>query len=96
MSPSSVYLIALSKTITITCVILFLSPTISSLQFKFREENSKGKFFINKTLYNLKGTKVIAINNIGVQRIYNLTAQTTHTYLSNGFISSNTGLSVNV
>ena len=62
----------------------------SSLQFKFREENSKGKFFINKTLYNLKGTKVIAINNIGVQRIYNLTAQTTHTYLSNGFISSNT------
>lgn len=62
----------------------------STLKFKYRKENGKGKYFIDKNLLDLKGTKIISINNIGVQRIYNLTANTTHTYLSNGFISSNT------
>lgn len=62
----------------------------STLKFKYRKENGKGKYFIDKDLLDLKGTKIISINNIGVQRIYNLTANTTHTYLSNGFISSNT------
>lgn len=61
-----------------------------TLKFKYRKENGKGKYFIDKDLLDLKGTKIISINNIGVQRIYNLTANTTHTYLSNGFISSNT------
>lgn len=60
------------------------------LGFVYREENKKGKYFIGKSLKDLKGTKIISINNIGVRRIYNLTANTTHTYLSNGFISSNT------
>lgn len=62
----------------------------STLKFKYRKENGKGKYFIDKDLLDLKGTKIISINNIGVQKIYNLTANTTHTYLSNGFISSNT------
>ena len=61
-----------------------------TLEFKFRKSNSKGKYFIGKQLHNLKGTRIIHIHNIGIQRIYNLTANTTHTYLSNGFISSNT------
>jgi len=62
----------------------------NKLDFEYREKNGKGKYFINKSLYDLKGTKILDIKNIGVQRIYNLTANTTHTYLSNGFISSNT------
>lgn len=62
----------------------------NKLDFEYREKNGKGKYFIKKSLYDLKGTKIIDIKNIGVQRIYNLTANTTHTYLSNGFISSNT------
>jgi hypothetical protein len=31
-----------------------------------------------------------SIEYLGVKRIYNMTADTTHTYISNGFISSNT------
>ena len=35
--------------------------------------------------------QVVNIENIGVKRIYNLTANTTHTYLANGIITHNTG-----
>ena len=62
----------------------------SSLDFVYRPENGKGKYFIDKSLKWLKGTKIIEIKPLGRQRIYNLTANTTHTYLTNGFISSNT------
>lgn len=61
-----------------------------SLQFKFREENNKGRYFIGKSFRNLKGSRIIDIKYLGIQRVYNLTANTTHTYLSNSFISSNT------
>ena len=61
-----------------------------SLGFVYREENKKGYNFIGTQFEDLKGTKIIDIKDLGKQRIYNLTANTTHTYLSNGFISSNT------
>lgn len=60
------------------------------LYFKYRETNGKGKNFIGKSFKNLKYVTIKSIENIGIQRIYNLTADTTHTYISNGFISSNT------
>lgn len=60
-----------------------------SLKFKLRD-NGKGKYFVGKELHELKGVTVKSIEYIGRKRIYNLTANTTHTYLTNGFISSNT------
>lgn len=35
--------------------------------------------------------KVISVRKIGIRRIYNLTANKTHTYLANGIITHNTG-----
>jgi len=37
-----------------------------NLKFEYREENKKGKFFIDKNLEGLKGTKILSINNIGI------------------------------
>lgn len=62
----------------------------NNLPFKL-SDNHKGEFFVGKNLNNLQGVAVKSIEDIGVQRIYNLTANSTHTYLTNRFISSNTG-----
>lgn len=35
--------------------------------------------------------RIVSIEDIGARPIYNLTAGTTHTYISNGFLSANTG-----
>lgn len=58
-------------------------------RFKMRS-NNKGKNFIGKTFRNLQMVTIKKIKDLGVQRVYNMTADTTHTYISNGFISSNT------
>ena len=63
--------------------------TYNSLKFELRS-NHKGQNFIGKTFDNLQAVTIKSIENIGKQRIYNMTANTTHTYISNGFISSNT------
>ena len=63
--------------------------TYNSLKFELRS-NHKGQNFIGKTFDNLQAVTIKNIENIGIQRIYNMTANTTHTYISNGFISSNT------
>ena len=63
--------------------------TYNSLKFELRS-NNKGQNFIGKTFDNLQAVTIKSIENIGKQRIYNMTANTTHTYISNGFISSNT------
>ena len=60
-----------------------------TLKFKLKD-NGKGKYFVGKELHELKGVTIKSIEYIGKKRIYNLTANTTHTYLTNGFISSNT------
>lgn len=62
---------------------------LSSSRFKMRS-NNKGKDFIGKTFKNLQMVTIKQIEDLGVQRVYNMTADTTHTYISNGFISSNT------
>lgn len=61
------------------------------VKFELNNKNNKGKYFVNKELSNIITTKIIKIEDIGDQDIYNLTANKTHTYLSNGFVSANTG-----
>ncbi len=61
----------------------------NNLKFVIRP-NGKGRNFIGKEFNNLQEVRIKSIDNIGIQRIYNMTADTTHTYITNGFISSNT------
>lgn len=65
------------------------SRKIYSLPFKMRS-NGKGKYYENKRISDVYGVVVKKVEPLGIQRIYNLTANTTHTYITNGFISSNT------
>lgn len=60
-----------------------------SLIFKLRD-NGKGRLLEGKTFNNMQMVTIKSIENIGIQKIYNMTASTTHTYISNGFVSSNT------
>lgn len=60
-----------------------------NLKFKLRD-NGKGKLLENNTFDNLQCVTIKNIEELDIQRIYNMTADTTHTYISNGFISSNT------
>ncbi len=61
------------------------------LEYEYEHTIEKGDYFIhNPKLENLKARKVKSIEYIGKQDIYNLTADYTHTYLTNGFISHNT------
>ena len=59
-------------------------------QFQNRLEG-KGRFFIDKVCNNIILDKVVSVEDIGEQDVYNLTAGQTHTYITNGFISHNTG-----
>lgn len=59
------------------------------LLFRLRD-NKKGEYFNGKYISDVYGVRIKKIEYRGVQRIYNLTADTTHTYITNGFISSNT------
>lgn len=52
--------------------------------------NKKGEYFIGKQIKGATRIVVKNVKDIGIQKIYNLTANTTHTYLTNGFISHNT------
>lgn len=58
--------------------------------FDLNKDNNKGEFFENKTFSNLRSVLVKEIINLGEQDVYNLTADSTHSYITNGFISSNT------
>jgi intein/homing endonuclease len=63
-------------------------------KFNYNKKFKKGRFFKEnniKQLENLHQHRVKSVTNIGEQFVYNLTASSTHTYLSNGFISGNTG-----
>lgn len=54
-------------------------------------------FYVNKKsqnanhLHGMRFERVISIENIGVQPVYNLTAGKTNTYIGNGIITHNTG-----
>lgn len=61
----------------------------NNIKFLLRD-NNKGASLKDNTFNNLQMVTIKSIESIGVQRIYNLTANTTHTYISNGFLSANT------
>lgn len=63
--------------------------SISNLTFVLRD-NNKGKRLQGKKFNNLQMVTIKSIEPLGIKQIYNMTADTTHTYISNGFISSNT------
>ena len=51
----------------------------------------KGHYFIGKTFNDMFALVVKDVSPIGKQRVYNLTANSTHTYMTNGVLSHNTG-----
>lgn len=52
----------------------------------------KGKpVIMNKGVPGLRFERVVSIENIGMKRIYNLTAGKTNTYIANGIVTHNTG-----
>jgi len=60
--------------------------------FELNPDNNKGTYFTNHNkLDNLESCYVKEIEFIGEQEIYNLNTGITHTYITNGFISGNTG-----
>ena len=63
--------------------------TYNDIKFILRD-NHKGKNFEGTSFNNIRKATIKSIKSIGIQRIYNMTADTTHTYISNNFISSNT------
>lgn len=63
--------------------------TYNNIKFILRD-NHKGKNFEGTSFNNIRKATIKNIKSIGIQRIYNMTADTTHTYISNNFISSNT------
>ena len=63
--------------------------TYNDIKFILRD-NHKGKNFEGISFNNIRKATIKSIKSIGIQRIYNMTADTTHTYISNNFISSNT------
>lgn len=63
---------------------------------KYKQESAKAQIkLIEGKLSKLRREefhdRIISITNIGEQYIYNLTANTTHTYLVNGIVTHNTG-----
>ena len=73
---------------TKVCVIPYNNNTY---KLKFKETVINKCSHLNDHIYEKLGiSKVIKVEYIGRQRIYNMTANTTHTYISNGFISANT------
>lgn len=60
-------------------------------EYEYVHTIEKGDYFIqNNKLEYLKSTKIVSIEDIGMQDIYNLSAEYTHTYITNNFISHNT------
>jgi len=58
--------------------------------FAYSNLNKKGPYFIGKEFKNIAILPVTELLSIGIHDVYNLTADTTHSYITNGFISANT------
>lgn len=56
-----------------------------------QEMEGKGEIFKHTDLKYLKSSYVKKIEYLGEKEVYNLTADTSHTYITNNFISHNTG-----
>lgn len=60
-----------------------------NIPFRLRD-NGKGEYYNDKNITEVYGVTIKKIEYLGINRIYNLTAKTTHTYITNGFVSANT------
>lgn len=61
------------------------------LEYQYEHTIEKGDYFIsNPDLKNLKARRVLKVEFIGKKDVYNLSADFTHTYITNGFVSHNT------
>ena len=71
---------------------LLREGSVDKIKFVRDSNNLKGGFFVDSGyMHNLRKRKVTKVEHIGEQDVYNLTADTTHTYLANNFITHNTG-----
>ncbi len=64
---------------------------VNNHSFEYREDFKKGDYFKGKEINNLTCSKVVKVEPIGKQLVYNLNTSPTHTYITNGMISHNTG-----
>jgi len=65
---------------------------LKNVTFEINKTNNKGTFFAGKTdLKNLYKETITKIECVGEKEVYNLNAGHTHTYLSNGYVTANTG-----
>lgn len=70
---------------------LIEKTTESSLRFIDKTYEDKGEFFEGKGDFSgLRRVSVKNVEYIGEQYVYNLTADTTHTYVANGVVTHNT------
>lgn len=59
---------------------------------EIKQTNNKGLFFKGiKDIGKFRRVSVLSVEYIGEKNVYNLTADTTHTYIANNFITHNTG-----
>lgn len=64
--------------------------------FELNEENNKGECYVGMDhVSGLRHETVTKVEFIGEKDIYNLTADVTHTYLANNFVTGNTGGNMN-
>lgn len=65
------------------------------IKIKYKIDNLNTLLLKFKDSYNYSDNtsleKIIKIEDIGIKRVYNLTANNTHTYIANGIITHNTG-----
>jgi len=64
----------------------------NNCHFELNSDNNKGTYFLkDNQLDNLESLYVKKVEFIGNQIVYNLNAGISHTYITNGFVSGNTG-----
>lgn len=79
------YTIADSVSLLNFCNFIKLYPKV-----KQEKLNKIKEIFSKKIPTSKREEKIISIENIGLQTIYNLTADNTHTYIANGIVTHNT------
>jgi intein/homing endonuclease len=57
----------------------------------YKESLKLRKSEISKYIHGLRFERVVSIEDIGLKKVYNISASETHTYIANGFITHNTG-----
>lgn len=67
-------------------------PKEKALRAELYKESLKDKFGeTSKYIHGLRFERIVSIEDIGQQKVYNITADDTHTYIANGIVTHNTG-----